>query len=108
MTTEITDANFDQITKDSKKPFVIDFSASWCGPCRMLSPIMDELALQFKDEVTICKADVDTAVALAAKFGIKSIPAVFFLKANLEEVDKFVGVLPKPAIIEKIEKLKIA
>ena len=105
---EITDANFEQITKGLTKPIILDFHASWCGPCRTLAPILEELSEEFKDDVIIGKIDVDENVALATRFGVRSIPSVFLLKADLTESDRFVGMMSKADIIKKIEKLKTA
>lgn len=103
MALQITDANFDELV-NSSKPMVVDFWAEWCGPCRMVGPIIDELAKEYEDKVTIGKIDVDNNDALAAKFGIRNIPTVLFLK-NGEVVDKVVGAVPKAKFQEKIEGL---
>ena len=109
MTIEITDANYEQITKGLTKPIILEFGAeAWCSPCRTLAPILEELSEEFKDDVIIGKVNVDDNVALAQKFGVRSIPAVFLLKADLTEADRFVGMLAKTEIIKKIEKLKTA
>lgn len=84
---------------------VIDFSATWCGPCKKISPIIDELAEEYKGRVNICKCDVDDSEELTAKFGIRNVPTVLFFKSGDQPVDKSVGAAPKQAFVEKIEAL---
>ena len=86
------------------KPFVIDFYADWCGPCKSLTPIMDKLATEFKDDVVIVKANVDLQGDLAQKFKVKSIPAVFFMEGNKIK-DSFKGLDSETAIRKKIKAL---
>jgi len=88
----------------SGKPFVIDFYADWCGPCQTLLPIMDKLSDEFKDEVAIYKINVDQQRDLSAKFKVRSIPAVFFLKGNKVK-DSFLGMNSASAIKKKIKNL---
>lgn len=89
MALSITTANYQEII-DSGKPVVIDFWAEWCGPCRMVGPIIDELAAEYDGKVVIGKCDVDENDALAVKFGVRNIPTVVFLKGG-EVVDKQIG-----------------
>ncbi len=89
----------------SGKPFVIDFWAEWCGPCRMLSPIIEELAEEYGDKVVIGKCDVDQNNDLAMKFSVRNIPLVVFIKAGGEMNDKLVGASSKDAIKAKIDAL---
>lgn len=103
MALEITDSTFEEILK-SDKPVVIDFWAEWCGPCRMVGPIVDELAGEYADKVIIGKVDVDNNDAITSKFGIRNIPTILFFK-NGEVVDKQVGAAQKSALVEKINKL---
>lgn len=103
MAQSITDSNF-QALIDSGKPVVIDFWAEWCGPCRMVGPIIDELSHEYEDSVVIGKCDVDENNVLPAKFGVRNIPTIIFLKGG-EVVDKQVGACAKPALVEKIAKL---
>ena len=103
MALEITDATFEDILK-SDKPVVIDFWAEWCGPCRMVGPIIDELSNEYDGKVIIGKVDVDNNDEISAKFGIRNIPTILFFK-NGEIVDKQVGAAPKTIFTEKIEKL---
>ena len=103
MALSITTANYQEII-DSGKPVVIDFWAEWCGPCRMVGPIIDELAAEYDGKVVIGKCDVDENDALAVKFGVRNIPTVVFLKGG-EVVDKQIGAGPKSVFEEKIAKL---
>lgn len=103
MALEITDASFEDVLK-SDKPLVIDFWAEWCGPCRMVGPIVDELSSEYGDRVTIGKVDVDNNDEITSKYGIRNIPTILFIK-NGEVVDKQVGAAQKAALVEKIENL---
>ena len=89
----------------SGKPFVIDFWAEWCGPCRALGPVIEELAAEYEGKVVIGKCDVDQNNDLAIKFGVRNIPLVVFVKAGGEMQDKLVGASPKDAIKAKIDAL---
>lgn len=101
--TNITNENFnDYISSD--KPLVIDFWATWCGPCRMISPILDELSTTYNDKVTIVKCDVEEADSVAAQFGIRNVPTLLFFKDG-KQVDKLVGAASKSKIEEKIKAL---
>ena len=99
----ITDANFEELLAGDK-PVVIDFWAEWCGPCRMLTPIIEEMADEYADKAVIGKCDVDENNAVASKFGIRNIPTVIFLK-NGELVDRQVGYAAKDALVEKLNKI---
>lgn len=103
MAQEINVSNFEEILA-SGKPVVIDFWAEWCGPCRMMGPIVDELAVEYADRAIVGKCDVDANDEISVKYGIRNIPTIIFLK-NGEVVDKQVGAAPKQAIADKIEKL---
>ncbi len=103
MALEITDANFDQLVSEGK-PLVIDFWAEWCGPCRMIGPIIEELATEYDGKVTIGKLDVDNNDDVVSKFGIRNIPTILFIK-NGEVVDKQVGAASKAVIAAKIDAL---
>ena len=103
MALEITDNNFKEILAEGS-PVVIDFWAPWCGPCKMVGPIIDELAKEYEGKVIMGKCDVDENSDLPAEFGIRNIPTVLFFK-NGELVDKQDGAVGKPAFVEKVEKL---
>lgn len=103
MALEITDSNFQEILAEGK-PVVMDFWAPWCGPCRMVGPIIDELATEYEGKVIIGKCDVDENGDVAAEYGIRNIPTVLFFK-NGELVDKQVGSAPKSAYVAKIEAI---
>lgn len=103
MALEITDSNFQEILAEGK-PVVMDFWASWCGPCKMVGPIIDELATEYEGKVIIGKCDVDENGDVAAEYGIRNIPTVLFFK-NGELVDKQVGSAPKSAYVAKIEAI---
>jgi thioredoxin 1 len=104
MTIEITDSNFEEIVLKSDKIVIVDFWAEWCGPCKMIGPIISELADEYKDKIVACRLDVDNNPATSAKFGIRSIPTVLLFK-NGEAVDKQIGAVPKKMIKDKIEVL---
>lgn len=103
MAISVTAANFDELMA-SDKPVVIDFWAEWCGPCRMVAPIVDELATEYEGRAMICKCDVDTNDEIAAKFAVRNIPTIIFVKGG-QLVDKQVGATSKAALAEKLEKL---
>ena len=103
MALEITDSNFQEILAEGK-PVVMDFWAPWCGPCKMVGPIIDELATEYEGKVIIGKCDVDENGDVAAEYGIRNIPTVLFFK-NGELVDKQVGSAPKSAYVAKIEDI---
>ena len=103
MALEITDSNFQENLAEGK-PVVMDFWAPWCGPCKMVGPIIDELATEYEGKVIIGKCDVDENGDVAAEYGIRNIPTVLFFK-NGELVDKQVGCAPKSAYVAKIEAI---
>jgi len=99
----ITDSKFDELLQ-SNKPLVVDFWAEWCGPCKMIGPIMEELALEYEGKVTIGKMDVDDNNEVPTRFGIRNIPTLLFFK-NGHLVDKQVGAAQKSALAQKVEAL---
>ena len=103
MALQINDENAKELIA-SGKPVVIDFWAEWCGPCRMVAPIIDELAQEYEGRVTIGKMDVDNNDDVVGQFGIRNIPTVLFFK-NGEVVDKIVGATSKDKFVQKIEAL---
>ena len=94
MALEVTDASFASDIIESGKPAMVDFWAVWCGPCRMVGPVVEELATEYQGKAVIGKVDVDTNQEVAAKYGIRNIPTILFFKDG-EVVDKVVGVVPK-------------
>ena len=102
MALEITDANFKEVVLDSDKPVLVDFWAAWCGPCRTISPIVDELHNELEGKAVIGKVNVDENSDTPVKFGVRNIPTLLVFK-NGEVVDKIVGAVPKSQILEKIE-----
>ena len=103
MALEITDNNFKEILAEGK-PVVIDFWAPWCGPCKMVGPIIEELAGEYEGKALIGKCDVDENADIPAQFGVRNIPTVLFIK-NGEVVDKQVGATTKSALQAKVEAL---
>ena len=104
MALELTDANFEELVMKSDKPVLVDFWAVWCGPCKMVGPIVEELANDYGDKAVIGKVDVDNNPETAAKFGIRNIPTLLFFKDG-EIVDKQVGAAPKQTFAEKLDAL---
>ena len=104
MAVEITDQNFDEIVLKSDKPVVVDFWAAWCGPCRMVGPIIDEMHKEYEGKAIIGKVDVDQNPGVSAKFGVRNIPTILFIK-NGEVADKSVGAVPKAQLAAKLDAL---
>ena len=100
---EITDANFAKEVEQSDVPVLVDFWAVWCGPCRMVAPILEELSEEYKDQVDIYKIDTEAEQELAAMFGIRSIPSLLFVPLN-GQPQMAAGALPKAAFKEIIDK----
>ncbi|MBN2743398.1 thioredoxin [Breznakibacter xylanolyticus] len=104
MALEFTDSNFDEVVLKSDKPVLVDFWAEWCGPCRMVAPIVADLANEYEGRAVIGKMDVDNNPQTAAKFGIRNIPTILFFK-NGEIVDKQVGAVPKTILASKLDAI---
>jgi len=101
MALEITDANFEELVLKSDKPVLIDFWAEWCGPCRMVGPVVEEIAKEYEDKDVVGKVNVDNNPAISMKFGIRNIPALLYFK-NGEIVDKQIGAVPKSILAGKL------
>jgi thioredoxin 1 len=102
--TEITDANFEQHVLNSDQPVLVDFWAEWCGPCRALGPVIEELARDYEGRATIGKLNVDENQQMAERFGIASIPAVLVFSDG-EEVERLIGVQPKGSYEQALNQL---
>jgi len=104
MALEITDASFASDIIESGKPAMVDFWAVWCGPCRMVGPVVEEIAGEFQGKAIVGKVDVDTNQEVAAEYGIRNIPTILFFKDG-QVVDKVVGVVPKEQLVEKLNAI---
>ncbi len=104
MTIEVTDANFEELVLNSDKPVLVDFWAEWCGPCRMVAPVVKELSEEYKGKAVLAKMDVDSNPGTSVKFGIRNIPTILFFK-NGEIVDKQVGAVPKTILASKLDAI---
>ena len=102
MALELTDSNFEELALKSDKPVMVDFWAEWCGPCRMVGPVVEELAKEYEGKAVIGKLNVDNNPGIATKYGIRSIPTILFLK-NGEGVNGRVGAVPKAQLPSKLE-----
>lgn len=104
MALEITDANFEEVVLKSDKPVVVDFWAEWCGPCRMIGPVIEEMAGEYDGRAVIGKVNVDENPGVSAQFGVRNIPTVLFIK-NGAVADKSVGAVPKAQLASKLDAI---
>ena len=102
MALEITDATFDEVVLKSDKPVLVDFWAAWCGPCRMVGPIIEEVGQEYDGKAVVGKVDVDANQQFAAKYGVRNIPTVLIFKDG-EVVNRQVGVSPKKTYTDAID-----
>jgi thioredoxin 1 len=101
MAIELTDANFEELVKKSDKPVLVDFWAEWCGPCRMVGPMVEEISNEYEGKAIVGKVNVDHNPNISMEFGIRNIPTILFFK-NGQVVDKQVGAVPKAKLTEKL------
>jgi len=100
---QVTDASFKEEVLDSDVPVLVDFWAPWCGPCRMVAPVVDEIAEQYKDKVKVVKLNTDENPSVASQYGIRSIPTLMIFKDG-QRVDMVVGAVPKTTLANTLEK----
>lgn len=101
---QMTDDQFEEVVLKSELPVMVDFGATWCGPCKKVEPIVEEISEEYAGKMIAVKCDVEECSATAAKYGIMNIPSVLYFKGG-QVVDKNVGAAPKKVFVEKLEKL---
>jgi len=104
MALEVNDSNFDEVVIKSNIPVLVDFWAEWCGPCRMIVPIIEEISKEYSGKALIVKCDVDSSPGVAGKYGIRNIPTILFFKDG-KIADKQVGAVPKSSFVTKLNAL---
>lgn len=102
MALKFTEENFDELALQTEKPVLVDFWAEWCGPCRMVGPVVEEIAKDYDGKAIVGKVNVDENPNISMKYGVRNIPTILFLK-NGEVVDKSVGAVPKNVLTEKLD-----
>jgi thioredoxin 1 len=104
MALAVNDNNFEELVMGTDAPVLLDFSATWCGPCKALAPVVDEIAEEYQGKAIVGKVDVEESPTLSGKYKIRNVPTVLFIK-NGEVKDKSVGAVPKAKLVEKLEAL---
>jgi thioredoxin 1 len=104
MAIEVTDSNFEELILNSDKPSLIDFWAEWCGPCRMIGPIVEDMTTEYDGKAVIAKLNVDENPEICSKYGIRNIPTILFFKGG-EVADKQIGAVPKNILVQKLDNL---
>jgi thioredoxin 1 len=104
MALEVNDVNFDEVVIKSEKPVLVDFWAEWCGPCRMISPIIEEISHEYEGKALVVKCDVDSSPSVAMKYSIRNIPTILFFKEG-KLADKQIGAVPKNSFVTKLNAL---
>jgi len=104
MALAVDDSNFEEVVVKSTKPVMVDFWAEWCGPCRMIAPIVEEISKEYSERALVVKCDVDNSPGVAAKYGIRNIPTVLYFKDG-KVADKQVGAVPKNNFVSKLSAL---
>jgi thioredoxin 1 len=99
----VTDSNFKQEVLDSEEPVLVDFWAPWCGPCRMVAPVVEEIALQYEGQLKVVKVNTDENPQVASQYGIRSIPTLMIFKGG-QKVDMVVGAVPKTTLAQTVDK----